>query len=254
MYFEYQETRGAQHPIQFLESYAGHVITDAYTGYDWMDAVEGFRIVHVYCMSHARRNFAEIVKLTKTPGAAHTAIQYFQELYAIEAYARDNKLTPEERFILRLTKSKPILDDLFTFLIEVAPKAPPGSKLGKAIAYMLDRRHGFYAYLSDGRLEIDNNLLENEIRPFALGRKNWLFLGSPRGAEAACIFYTLIQSAKANDVEPSAYLARILEILPSCKKDEDFEILLPWHIKVVLEKDKLSQGKEMGDKTVSDPP
>jgi len=254
VYFEYEETREAEHPIQFLKTYIGYVITDAYTGYDWINKIEGFRIIHIYCMSHARRNFAEIVKLTKTPGAAHTAIGYFQELYAIESYARDEKLTPEKRFILRLTKAKPVLDNLLAFLKEIAPKAPPGGKLGKAISYMLNREYGFYAYLSDGRLEIDNNPLENEIRPFAIGRKNWLFMGSPRGAEAACVFYTFIQSAKANNVEPSSYLTKILDILPSCKTEEDFEALLPWNIKITLEKDKLSGDGKNGSETVSDPP
>lgn len=231
VYFNYQETRDAQHPMQFLETYHGFVMSDAYSGYHWIDTVEDYRLVHVYCMAHARRNFADIVKMTKTPGVAHTAIGYFQELYALEAYARDNNLTPAQRFILRLTQAKPILDKLFAFLKETAPKAPIGSKLGKAIAYMLDREYGFYAYLSDGRLEIDNNLLENEIRPFALGRKNWLFLGSPRGAEAACVFYSLIQTAKANDIEPFSYLNAMLEKLPFCKTDSDFEMLLPWNIK-----------------------
>lgn len=254
VYFEYQETRDAEHPIQFLENYHGYVIADAYSGYDWINKVESYRIVHVYCMAHARRNFAEIVKLTKTPGAAHKALSYFQELYAIEAYARDKKLTPEKRFILRLTKARPVLDNLFAFLEETSPKAPPGSKLGKAIAYMLNRKYGFYAYLSDGRLEIDNNNLENDIRPFAIGRKNWLFLGSPKGAAAACVFYTLIQSAKANGLEPYYYLTKVLEMLPFCKTEDDFEALLPWNIKADLDKEKLSGHMKNGSETVSDPP
>ena len=238
VYFEYQETRDAEHPIRFLKNYHGFVMSDAYTGYDWIDAAEGYRIVHVYCMSHARRPFAELVKATKTEGHAHTAIGYFQALYAIEKYARENKLTPEERFYLRLTKARPILDALFKFLKTTLPKAPKGSKLGKAINYMLTREEGFYAYLTDGRLEIDNNLLENEIRPFAIGRKNWLFLGSPRGAEAACMFYSFIQTAKANGLDPAIYLTNMLEKLPYCRTEADFEKLLPWHLKAELQADK----------------
>ena len=95
---------------------------------------------------------------------------------------------------------------------------------------MLAREEGFYAYLYDGRLEIDNNSLENQIRPFAIGRKNWMFLGSPKGAKAACIFYTLIQTAKLNNIEPQAYLTAIFEKLPYCKTEADFEQLLPWNI------------------------
>ena len=235
VYFEYQESRESEHPMRFLETYSGFVMSDAYSGYHWIDREENFRVIHVYCMSHARRPFAELVKLTKTPGYAHTAVGYFAELYTIEKQARDNNLTPEARFILRLKKSKPILDKLFNFLKDTLPKAPPGSKLAKGIKYMLDREEGFYAYLSDGRLEIDNNLLENEIRPFALGRKNWMFLGSPRGAEAACIFYSLIQTAKANGLDPCYYLTTMLERLPHCKTEAEFEKLLPWHIKAELD-------------------
>ena len=100
-----------------------------------------------------------------------------------------------------------------------------------------------------GRLEIDNNLIENEIRPFALGRKNWIFLGSPRGAEAACIFYSLIQTAKANGIEPCRYLTVMLEKLPYCKTETEFEKLLPWHIKSELDnlknKDKADVKKSL---------
>ena len=125
-----------------------------------------------------------------------------------------------------------MLDELFSYIETQQKTVPPKSKLGKAIAYMLERRDGLYAYLTDGRLEIDNNRLENQIRPFAIGRKNWLFLGSPKGAEAACIFYTLIQTAKANRLEPFAYLSAMLEQLPYCKTEADFEKLLPWNIRI----------------------
>ena len=238
VYFEYQETRAAEHPFRLLKDYNGFVMTDAYAGYDWIDAEDGYRRVHIYCMAHARRPFAELVKMTKTKGYAHQATAYFAKLYAVEKRAARENLTPTQRFILRLKKAKPVLDELFAFLKETAPKAPPGSKLGKAIAYMLEREEGFYAYLSDGRLPIDNNLLENEIRPFALGRKNWLFLGSPRGAEAACIYYSLIQTAKANQIDPGLYLTRMLKKLPLCKIEADFETLLPWNIKAEIQAEK----------------
>ena len=230
VYYEYQESRSAEHPMRFLKDYSGVVLTDAYTGYDWIDAEAGFRLIHVFCMSHARRNFADIVKITKTEGYAHQAISYFEKLYAVEKTAREQNLTPAARFYLRLTEAKPVLYQLFTFLEETLPKANPNGKLGKAISYMLQRKEGFYAYLTDGRLEIDNNLLENQIRPFALGRKNWLFLGSPRGAEAACMFYTLLQTAIANGLDPRQYLTDMLEQLPYCQTKDDYKRLLPWRI------------------------
>ena len=150
VYFEYKRTREATHAIQFLETYRGFVTSDAYSGYDWINHEKACRIIHVYCMSHARRPFAELVKLTKNPGYAHKAVAYFAKLYAIEKQARNDGMTPEARFILRLKQSKPILDQLFTFLKETLPQAPSGSKLAKAISYMLKREEGFYAYLSDG--------------------------------------------------------------------------------------------------------
>ena len=231
--FEYQPTRQSQHVINFLKDYQGHVMTDGYNGYRWIDNDNTLQVIHVLCMAHARRPFAELAKLVKTPGISHHVLNYFANLYAIEKQAREQQLSPEERFYLRLTKAKPILDALFAYIQTQQNTVPPKSKLGKAIIYMLERREGLYTYLTDGRLEIDNNAIENQIRPFAIGRKNWLFLGSPKGAEAACIFYTLIQTAKANGIEPFAYLSAMLEQLPYCNTEADFEQLLPWNIVLI---------------------
>lgn len=230
--FEYQPTRQSQHAISFLSDYQGYVMTDGYTGYLWIDNDNALQMIHVLCMAHARRPFAELAKLAKTPGISHQALGYFAKLYAVAKQAREQQLSSEERFYLRLTKAKPILDAMFAYIQMQQKSVPPKSKLGKAIAYMLERQAGLYAYLSDGRLEIDNNALENQIRPFAIGRKNWLFLGSPKGAEAACIFYTLIQTAKVNGIEPFAYLRAMLEQLPHCKSEADVEQLLPWNIEL----------------------
>ena len=226
--FEYQSNRRAENAATFFEDYEGYIHSDAYNGYDWINADKQYKQIHLYCMAHARRPFAELVKMTATPGVSHQAIRYFEQLYAIEKQARQDQLDPCARFLLRLEKSKPILDQLFHLLKAKAPGVPPSSKLGLAINYMLTREEGFYTFLYDGRLEIDNNSLENLIRPFAIGRKNWLFLGSPRGAKTACIFYSLIQACKLNDIEPFAYFNAMLRLLPACKTKDDFRKLLPW--------------------------
>lgn len=230
VWFEYQPGRSGNYAVKFFKDYEGYIHSDAYSGYDWINLDRLYQQIHVYCMAHARRGFADVVKITKTPGVAHQAIRYFEQLYALEKQAKEEEFNDSQRFLLRLKKAKPVLDKLFKFLKSKAPQVPPSTKLGQAIHYMLTREEGFYAYLYDGRLEIDNNSLENQIRPFAIGRKNWLFLGSPEGAKAACIFYTLIQTCKLNDIEPFAYLNKMFEMLPTCKTEDDFKKLLPWEI------------------------
>jgi len=228
VYYDYQATRSEVHPKTILEHYQGYLQTDAYGGYDWTEGK--LEITHLYCMAHARRPFAELVKLNQNqaPGVAHTVLTYFKNLYQVEREAK--ALSADERYQLRQDKSKPILDTLFAYLEQTAAKVPPKGKLGQAIDYMLKRKTGFFIYLDDGNLSIDNNPIENTIRPVAVGRKNWLFLGSPRGAKAAALYFSLIQTAKANNIEPYRYLRVLFEKLPVAKTDDDFASLLPHNI------------------------
>ena len=129
-----------------------------------------------------------------------------------------------------MKESEPILRKLKDWLEKTVRGSPPQGKLGKGIKYMLDRWSELTNYLKDGRLEIDNNEVENCIRPFAIGRKNWLFMGSPRGARAGVIFYSLIMTCKANDIDPFDYFNYMLEHLRDCKNDEDYKALLPFNI------------------------
>ena len=230
--YDYQETRSGQHARDFLQGFMGYLQTDGYKGYDWADDIE--TIVHLGCMAHARRPFAELVKMLKKPGKAHQAFAFIQKLYLIEKKARDNGLSPKNRKQLRLKESVPILNKLKAWLEKTVRGSPPQGKLGKGIQYMLDRWDELTNYLKDGRLEIDNNFIENDIRPFALGRKNWLFMGSPRGARAGVVFYSLMMTCKANDIDPFAYFNYMLEHLRECKNSEDYEALLPFNIQVDL--------------------
>jgi transposase len=228
IFFDYQPSRSEAHPKAILENYQGYLQTDAYGGYDWTEGKD--TIIHLFCMAHARRPFAELVKVNQhqAPGVAHQALAFFGELYQVEREAKS--LTADERYQLRQDNSKPILEKLFAYLEDIAPTVPPKGKLGQAIEYMLKRKAGFYIYLDDGNLSIDSNLIENTIRPVAIGRKNWLFLGSPKGAKAAALFFSLIQTAKANNIEPYHYLRALFEKLPFAKTNDDFASLLPHNI------------------------
>jgi transposase len=228
--YEYQETRGGYHAERFLAGFTGYLQTDAFSGYNWAHDVEG--IIPVGCHAHARRPFAELVKAHKTPGLAHEALKLYRKLYAVENEARDNQLTPEARYQLRQEKSIPILDAFKKWLDHHLTKTSEQGTLGKAIRYCLSNWLELNNYLKDGRIEIDNNFVENAIRPFALGRKNWLFNGSPAGAKAGAIFYSLIETCKANKIEPYQYLCAMLNRIRECVTEEDYRKLLPQFIQL----------------------
>jgi transposase len=227
--FDYRETRQALWPQEILTGFKGYLQTDGYNGYNWVDTNPD--IIHLGCMAHARRPFAELVKLAKTTGKSHQAVAYFQKLYAIEKLARDAKYTPAQRHDLRLEKAAPILHEIKEWLELSLRHAVPKSKLGNALVYMDQRWQELSNYLLDGLLEIDNNGAENQIRPFALGRKNWLFSASPNGAHASALFYSLIATAVANQWDPFEYLMHLFNSIRTCKKPEDFINLLPFNIK-----------------------
>lgn len=226
--FDYRETRQALWPKELLQFFNGYLQTDGYQGYDWVDSAPD--IIHLGCMAHARRPFVELTKLAKNPGKSHQAVAFFQKLYAIEKIAREANYTSEQRYALRLEKAKPILDKMREWLDQSLLHAVPQSKLSNALLYMHERWAELTHYLNDGSLEIDNNGAENQIRPFALGRKNWLFSASPRGAQASALFYSLIATAVANQWNPFNYLQYLFEKVRHCKSPEDYVALLPFNI------------------------
>jgi len=228
--YEYQETRGGYHAQNFLKGFKGYLQTDAYSGYYWTD--DDKNIVSVGCHAHARRPFAELVKLNKGTGLAAEAITFFRKLYRIEKIARENHFSSESRHALRQEKSKPVLDAFKIWLDHHLTKTSEQAKIGKAIRYCLNHWPELNNYLKDGRIEIDNNLTENTIRPFALGRKNWLFMGSPSGAKAGATFYSLIETCKANKIEPYKYLCAMLNKIRECVTEDDYRKLLPQFIQI----------------------
>lgn len=229
--YDYQETRGGYHAEQFLAGFKGFLQSDAYAGYNFTDK-KNSQIISVGCHAHARRPFAELVKIAQAPGLAHQAITFYRKLYAIEDDARKNNLSSEARFELRKKHSIPILSAFKTWLDHHLTKTSEHGKIGKAIRYCLSNWTELTHFLKDGRIEIDNNFIENAIRPFALGRKNWMFMGSPAGAKAGAIFYSLIETCKANNIEPYKYFCAMLHKIRLCATDEDYQKLLPQNIQL----------------------
>lgn len=226
--YEYQKTRGGYHAQQFLAGFKGYLQSDAFSAYKWADDAK--EIIHVGCHAHARRPFAELAKTNKTSGLAHEAIKFYRKLYSVESEARESQLTPENRFALRQEKSVPVLYAFKKWLDHHLPKTSEQGAIGKAIRYCISHWLELNNYLKDGRVEIDNNLIENAIRPFALGRKNWLFNGSPAGAKSGATFYSLIETCKANNVEPYQYFCAMLNRIRKCATEEDYLKLLPQRI------------------------
>ncbi len=229
--FEYHATRHGDAAKSFLGDFKGHVQTDGYSGYNFLDIQEN--VSHLGCWAHARRKFTDVIKAqgkNRKSRSADVALNYIKSLYRLEKEARLAGLTPQELFDLRQEKSQPILDDFHKWLSSKSLQTPPKGLLGKAVSYTLKQWDRLIGYLKDGTLQPDNNGAENAIRPFVLGRKNWLFAGTPEGAEASALLYSLIETAKANKLEPYAYLRHIFTELPRATTLEDYEALLPWNL------------------------
>jgi len=204
-------------------------MTDGYAGYNALSKHPNIKH-HAVCWAHARRKFIEASKGRKNTAAAHQMVALIAKLYQIEREAKDSD--PEKRLALRQEKSTLIMEKIKIWLDSKVDKVLPKSLLGKAVHYTLNLWPKLTVYLSDGDLPIDNNAAENAIRPFVIGRKAWLFSGSPRGAEASATLYSLIETAKANDLEPRAYLNYLFERLPKIKSEKELDGLLPLNLKM----------------------
>lgn len=230
--YQYHPSRAGDVAASFLKDYQGIVQTDGYAGYDFLDKVIG--IIHQACWAHSRRKFTDVTKACgnkkKSTGNAGTALKYISKLYKIEKQARENKLTPEALKKERQEKALPILLEFKKWLDSRIELVPPKSLLGKAISYTLNQWHRLIRYVEDGRIPIDNNVAENAIRPFVIGRKNWLFSSTPEGARASATLYSLIETAKANNLEPYWYLRYLFENMPDAMTAEEFKALLPMYI------------------------
>lgn len=229
--YQYHPSRSGEVAKKFIKGYRGYVQTDGYTGYDFLD--DQSEIVHVGCWAHARRKFMEVIQAqgkNRKAGSADVALDYIRKLYAIEKDARARELGPDDLFLERQEKAKPILSEFKAWLDKKGLQTPPKGLLGKAVAYTLGQWERLARYVDSGLLTPDNNLAENAIRPFVVGRKNWMFSGNPEGAQASAALYSLIETAKANGLEPYHYLHQLFERLPLAYTVEDYKALMPQYI------------------------
>ena len=226
--YQYHPSRAGDVAASFVQEYKGIVQTDGYAGYDFLDNKSD--IFHIGCWAHARRKFMEADKgggKGKKTGSVDMALNYIRKLYAVEHEGRKNEYGPERMRILRQEKAKPIIDDFYTWLSKKSLHVVPKSLLGVAVRYALKQWPRLIEYVDHGEATPDNNAAENAIRPFVVGRKNWLFAGTPAGATASARLYSLIETAKANGLEPYKYLRYLFEKLPFAVSENDYGKLLP---------------------------
>ncbi|MBX3669243.1 MAG: IS66 family transposase [Rhodocyclaceae bacterium] len=228
--FDYDPSRSGQIPVRQLEGWSGFLMTDGYDGYNALARQPG--VEHLVCWAHVRRRFMDAAKVLPAGkrGHAHRALELIGQLYAIERECRT--LSDAERAAQRQARSDPILAQLRTWLDAVCPSVPPQSTLGGALRYMHDFWPKLVRYTQRGDLPIDNNPAENAIRPFVTGRKNWLFADTPAGATASARLYSLLETAKANSIEPYLWLRHVLSRIPYANSLADYEALLPWNLRV----------------------
>lgn len=226
--YEYQTTRASKHPDRFLSGFKGYLQTDGYSAYGKLTG-----ITLVGCWAHARRKFTEALKALPAaqkdkPVAASVGLEYCNRLFAIERQLKD--VSDKERYDKRLEKSKPLLDEFYIWLKKQKQQTLPKSTFGQAITYCLNQWDCLNSFLLDGRLEIDNNRAERSIKPFVIGRKNWLFTNTPRGARGSAIIYSVIETAKENNLKPYNYMFYLFEQLPNVDTGDQAAIdrLLPW--------------------------
>lgn len=221
VFFDYNNGRSREGPSRLLKDFKGYLQTDGYSVYEIFGSKPSITLLN--CMAHARRGFEKALDYDKQ--RAEYAMSMFQQLYAVEQEARVKNLTPGQRHELRLNQSLPILNDLGKWIVATYKEVLPKSPMGKATAYCIERWDNLLAYLNDGSLEIDNNLAENAIRPIALGRKNYLFAGSERGAQRAAMFYSFFGTCNKNNVNPFDWLKKVLEIIPTYKVNQLTDLL-----------------------------
>jgi transposase len=230
--YEYQQTRSGEHPRNFLKGFKGYLHADGYAGYH--DIAD---VTLCGCWAHLRRKFTEALKglppKKRSSGSrALEALDRINRLFAIERELK--RCTPEERLFGRNQKSRPVVGEFRKWLEDILPGVMPKSLFGTAVNYGLNQWTKLVRFLEDGRIELDNNRAERSIKPFVIGRKNWLFCNTPKGARASAVIFSIIETAKENGLNPYAYLNYLFEQLPNLESRDDSTIdqLLPWNVKL----------------------
>ena len=227
--YEYNAYNHKNYVDETLSHFEGVLSCDASPVFNKIGAKESVKLS--YCHAHARRKFEQIEKAGKKgkTALATEAMRMYRQLYAIERQATEANLSPLDRLALRQEKSRPILERFYQWLIVNKDKTLPKSPIGQAISYCLTHWDGLLAYLTDGRIEIDNNATERDIKPFVIARKNFLFSCTPQGADSLGIHFSLVLTARRHGLDPMAYYTDMLKRLPYCVAVEDYVALLPWN-------------------------
>ena len=234
--YRYYESRNAKFIKPFINGFKGWLQTDEYPGYETALKEHSLlypddKIIHVACLAHVRRKFFDASLNGKSPGAGK-AVKYIQLIYKKEEELIEMNLSPEELVSKRKELIKPVFDEFHEWLLEMEPKVPPTLKFGRAINYALSSWQHLLNYLDCPDLFVDNSIAERSIKPFVIGRKNWLFSGSEKGAESSCFLFTLIENAKYYHLDPYEYLRCVFDQSVNCQTKKDFEKLLPWNISI----------------------
>jgi transposase len=228
--FDYDASRSGEVAKRLLPDYRGAILTDGYEGYGAV--VNQQQLLHAGCWAHVRRKYDEAKKGVSDAqierNRADEMLALIRALYVIERQLKDRDANEEQRLLVRQQRSKQIVDDIKTWLNTQIAHVLPQSLLGKALAYTLNQWPKLTVFLERGDIPLDNNKAENAIRPFVIGRKNWLFCDTQAGAQASATLYSLIETAKANGIEPHAYLTRLFTELPAAQSVDDIEKLLPF--------------------------
>lgn len=226
--YDYRTTRASKHPQRFLADFKGYLHVDGYSGYNNLPG-----ITLVGCWAHARRKFDEALKALPKESknaevAAKEGLAFINQLFKLEKDLKE--LSAKERYRQRLKLSKPVVDQFYEWLAYQRPRVLPKSAFGTAINYCFSQREKLERFLLDGRLELDNNRGERSIKPFVLGRKNWLFNNTPKGAESSAIAYSIVETAKENGLIPFYYIKYLFETMPNTDLDDPYAVdaLLPW--------------------------
>ena len=226
--FEYTETREGKHPQAFLSGYAGFLNVDGYQGYY---ALEDNGVTLCGCWTHARRKFVDALKVIpknqQKDSPASVGLAYCDKLFELERKYDEQQITPEQRRERREQESKPVALACFEWAERVFPSLLDKSKMRDAVVYIINQRERLMNFILDGRIEISNNRAERGIRPFAIGRNNWMFAFSPKGAKASAIIYSIVETAKANGLIPFKYLEFLFETLPNIPVSR-YADCLPW--------------------------
>lgn len=229
--FGYTETRAKYNIEKFLEGYkGGYLETDGYQGYNNLKGIK-----RCCCWAHVRRYFMDAIPKGRQDDLTNPAVQgvqYCDKLFMHERYCKEHEYSHEQRKKYRAKKSKPVIDAFFEWLDKLHPTV--NSRMDRAVKYAQNRKQYLYTYLEDGRCSLSNNLSENSIRPFTVGRKNWLFCATPEGATASAVAYTIVEMAKAHNLNIYKYLTYILDHRPDMDMtDDQLALLAPWNPDVI---------------------